>query len=65
MHTLPVLPPSPNDAKAWVETAGRQNLNLLASNYAVTFFILRHGIQGRRVAGLALLEGFFGGCWTL
>ena len=36
MHTLPVLPPAPNDAKAWVETAGRQNLNLLASNFAVT-----------------------------
>lgn len=36
VHTLPVLPPLPNDAKAWVETAGRQNLNLLASNYAVT-----------------------------
>ena len=36
VHTLPVLPPAPNDAKAWVETAGRQNLNLLASNYAVT-----------------------------
>jgi outer membrane protein len=26
----------PNDAKAWVDTAARQNLNLLASNYAVT-----------------------------
>ncbi|MEX5541646.1 TolC family outer membrane protein [Pseudomonas poae] len=36
VHSLPVLPPVPNDAKAWVETAGRQNLNLLASNYAVT-----------------------------
>ncbi|WP_338479363.1 TolC family outer membrane protein [Pseudomonas trivialis] len=36
VHSLPVLPPMPNDAKAWVETAGRQNLNLLASNYAVT-----------------------------
>src|SRR5471032_2718827 len=36
VHTLPILPPTPNDAKAWVETAGRQNLNLLASNYAVT-----------------------------
>lgn len=36
VHSLPVLPPAPNDAKAWVETAGRQNLNLLASNYAVT-----------------------------
>ncbi|OYQ18282.1 channel protein TolC [Pseudomonas mandelii] len=36
VHTLPVLPPAPNDAKAWVETAGRQNLNLLASNYAVS-----------------------------
>jgi outer membrane protein len=36
VHTLPVLPPLPNDAKSWVETAGRQNLNLLASNYAVT-----------------------------
>ncbi|WP_338483791.1 TolC family outer membrane protein [Pseudomonas trivialis] len=36
VHSLPVLPPMPNDAKAWVETAGRQNLNLLTSNYAVT-----------------------------
>ena len=35
-HNLPILPPAPNDAKAWVETAGRQNLNLLASNYAVS-----------------------------
>jgi len=36
VHTLPVLPPSPNDAKAWVDTASQQNLNLLASNFAVT-----------------------------
>ena len=35
VHTLPILPPAPNDAKAWVDTAARQNLNLLASNYAV------------------------------
>jgi outer membrane protein len=35
VHTLPVLAPTPNDAKAWVDTAARQNLNLLASNYAV------------------------------
>ncbi|MDU9021613.1 TolC family outer membrane protein [Pseudomonas corrugata] len=35
VHTLPILPPVPNDAKAWVDTAARQNLNLLASNYAV------------------------------
>jgi len=35
VHTLPVLAPPPNDAKAWVDTAARQNLNLLASNYAV------------------------------
>ncbi|WP_077046740.1 TolC family outer membrane protein [Pseudomonas sp. KK4] len=35
-HNLPILPPAPNDAKAWVETAARQNLNLLASNYAVS-----------------------------
>ncbi|MBH3427652.1 TolC family outer membrane protein [Pseudomonas alkylphenolica] len=34
-HTLPVQVPTPNDAKAWVETAGKQNLNLLATNYAV------------------------------
>lgn len=34
-HTLPVLAPTPNDAKAWVDTAAAQNLNLLASNYAV------------------------------
>ncbi|SEM86625.1 outer membrane protein [Pseudomonas sp. ok272] len=36
VHTLPILPPSPNDAKAWVDTASQQNLNLLASNYAVS-----------------------------
>ncbi|MCO7570339.1 MULTISPECIES: TolC family outer membrane protein [Pseudomonas] len=36
VHTLPVLAPTPNDAKAWVDTAARQNLNLLASNYAVS-----------------------------
>ena len=35
VHTLPVLAPTPNDAKAWVDTAAKQNLNLLASNYAV------------------------------
>ena len=34
-HTLPILPPTPNDAKAWVDTAAQQNLNLLASNFAV------------------------------
>jgi outer membrane protein len=36
VHTLPVLAPTPNDAKAWVDTATQQNLNLLASNYAVS-----------------------------
>ncbi|MGY4492061.1 TolC family outer membrane protein [Pseudomonas sp. TE3610] len=36
VHTLPVLPPSPNDAKTWVETASQQNLNLQASAFAVT-----------------------------
>ena len=36
VHTLPVLAPSPNDAKSWVDTAAKQNLNLLASNYAVS-----------------------------
>jgi len=36
VHSLPVQVPVPNDAKAWVETAGRQNLNLLATNYAVS-----------------------------
>ncbi|WP_166357935.1 TolC family outer membrane protein [Pseudomonas akapageensis] len=35
-HTLPVVTPTPNDAKAWVDTATQQNLNLLATNYAVS-----------------------------
>ncbi len=35
VHTLPILPPTPNDAKAWVDTAAQQNLDLQASNYAV------------------------------
>ena len=34
-HNLPILPPTPNDAQAWVDTAAQQNLNLLASEYAV------------------------------
>ncbi|UVJ44455.1 TolC family outer membrane protein [Pseudomonas sp. LS1212] len=36
VHTLPVLAPTPNDAKTWVDTATQQNLNLLATNYAVS-----------------------------
>jgi len=35
VHTLPVQVPVPNDAKAWVDTATQQNLNLLATNHAV------------------------------
>ncbi|WP_437882473.1 TolC family outer membrane protein [Pseudomonas sp. LRF_L74] len=35
-HSLPILAPVPNDAKSWVDTAARQNLNLQASNYAVS-----------------------------
>jgi outer membrane protein len=35
-HSLPVLAPTPLDAKAWVDTAAQQNLNLQASNFAVS-----------------------------
>ncbi|OEC32907.1 outer membrane protein [Pseudomonas cuatrocienegasensis] len=35
LHTLPILAPTPADAKAWVDTAAAQNLNLQAINYAV------------------------------
>jgi outer membrane protein len=35
LHTLPIVVPAPNDAKAWVDTAALQNLNLQASNHAV------------------------------
>ncbi len=34
-HSLPVLPPMPNDATAWVDTATQQNLTLLAVDQAV------------------------------
>lgn len=34
-HSLPVLPPTPNVSKVWVETAMRQNLSILASEYNV------------------------------
>lgn len=34
-HSLPVLPPIPNDASAWVDTATRQNLDLQAIDQAV------------------------------
>lgn len=33
MHSLPVLPPAPQDAKAWVDASMKQNLRLQASNY--------------------------------
>ncbi|MNZ30533.1 Outer membrane protein TolC precursor [compost metagenome] len=36
LHSLPVVTPTPNDAKAWVDTAVQQNLLLQASNYAVS-----------------------------
>ncbi len=35
LHSLPVVAPIPNDAKAWVDTSVQQNLRLQASNYAV------------------------------
>ncbi|MFV3412678.1 TolC family outer membrane protein [Pseudomonas nitroreducens] len=35
LHSLPVVAPVPNDAKAWVDTSVQQNLRLQASNYAV------------------------------
>jgi outer membrane protein len=35
-HDLPILEPVPNDASQWVQTAARQNLNLQATNFAVT-----------------------------
>lgn len=35
-HSLPVAPPIPNDAQSWVNTAVKSNLNLQASQYAVT-----------------------------
>ncbi|MBA1264969.1 TolC family outer membrane protein [Stutzerimonas stutzeri] len=34
-HSLPVLPPMPNDASRWVDTAMQQNLTLLAVDQAV------------------------------
>ncbi|CDF86600.1 hypothetical protein PKB_5288 [Pseudomonas knackmussii B13] len=35
LHSLPVVVPTPNDAKAWVDTSVQQNIALQASNYAV------------------------------
>ncbi|WP_462381105.1 TolC family outer membrane protein [Pseudomonas sp. Marseille-QA0892] len=35
-HELPILAPVPNDATEWVQTAARQNINLQATNFAVT-----------------------------
>ena len=32
-----------------------------AQRVVVAFLVFRHGVEGRRMAGLALLEGFFGG----
>ena len=34
-HDLPILPPQPNDARQWVDTAMRQNLQLLAAGQGV------------------------------
>lgn len=35
-HSLPVLPPQPNDANAWVNKATAENLQLQAMDFAVT-----------------------------
>lgn len=35
LHSMPIVVPIPNDAKAWVDTSVQQNLRLQASNYAV------------------------------
>jgi outer membrane protein len=35
-HELPVLPPAPANLQEWVETASAQNLNLMASRYAIS-----------------------------
>ena len=35
-HELPVLPPAPANLQDWVETASAQNLNLMASRYAIS-----------------------------
>jgi len=35
LHSMPIVTPVPNDAKAWVDTSVQQNLALQASNYAV------------------------------
>lgn len=34
-HSLPIAPPTPNDASAWVDTAMQRNLDLQASQFAV------------------------------
>ena len=34
-HQLPVVPPAPNDAHLWVDTAQQQNLTLQADDFAV------------------------------
>ncbi len=49
-HSLPVLPPVPNDASAWVDTAARQNLDLQAVDQAV---IAAEEILRQRRAGHA------------
>lgn len=53
LQSLPVLPPLPNDAKSWVDTAGRQNLNLLASNFAVT---AAEGLKQRKAGHAPTLD---------
>lgn len=35
-HSLPVAPPTPNEANAWVDTAMHKNLELQASQFAVS-----------------------------
>lgn len=49
-HQLPIAPPMPNDAEAWVDTALSQNLQLQASQHAV--MAAEHTLQ-QRTAGHA------------
>ena len=55
-HELPVLPPSPANLQKWVETASAQNLNLLASRYAINS--AQDGLRSSKAGYAPVVDAF-------
>ncbi|MEH6564966.1 MAG: TolC family outer membrane protein [Halopseudomonas sp.] len=55
-HDLPVLPPTPANLQQWVETASAQNLNLLASRFAID--AAQDGLRSSKAGYAPVVDAF-------